>query len=95
MVDPVLDMNYPAEEAKRFLMVGMRCVQETAKLRPRMSEAVDMLTNNIDMKDVRISKPGFVEDLRNIRIKQQISEESSSTGGTLASSLLTTASLAR
>ncbi|KAK7285062.1 hypothetical protein RJT34_19820 [Clitoria ternatea] len=88
MLDPVLNMNFPMEEAKRFLIVGLRCVQETAKLRPRMSEVVNMLTNNIDMDDAHISHPGFVNDLRNVRIRKQMhsSEESITSGATLASS---------
>ncbi|KAK7245138.1 hypothetical protein RIF29_39973 [Crotalaria pallida] len=94
LVDPVLNMNFPEEEAKRFLMVGLRCVQETSKLRPRMSEVVEMLTNNIEMEDnVHISKPGFVNDLRNIRVKQKISSslgESSSSGATFTSSMFST-----
>ncbi|XP_061374250.1 putative serine/threonine-protein kinase [Gastrolobium bilobum] len=104
LVDPVLNMNFSAEEATKFLKVGLLCVQETAKLRPSMSEVLTMLSNNIDMKDVHISKPGFVADLRNIRIKQQISqqmgtnsspESSSASGATFASSLWSTANLAR
>ncbi|TKY62154.1 putative serine/threonine-protein kinase [Spatholobus suberectus] len=81
MVDPVLSMNFPVEEAKRYLMVGLRCVQETARLRPRMSEVVEMLKNNIDMGDFRISQPGFVNDFRNAKIRRQLnsSEESSAT----------------
>ncbi|XP_012570317.1 putative serine/threonine-protein kinase isoform X2 [Cicer arietinum] len=85
MVDPVLNTDYLEEEAIKFLKVGLLCVQETAKLRPRMSEVVQMLTNNnTDMKDVHISKPGFVADLRNIRIKKHMTttspQESSSSG---------------
>ncbi|XP_057741713.1 putative serine/threonine-protein kinase [Arachis stenosperma] len=100
MVDPMLNMNFSAEEVIRFLKVGLLCVQETAKLRPIMLEVVEMLTNNnADMNDIRISKPGFVADLRNIRIKKQegamhSSKESSSySGATFAaspSSILTT-----
>lgn len=100
LVDPMLNMNYPVEEATRFLKVGLLCVQETAKLRPRMSEVVDKLTNNnIDLKDVRIAKPGFVGDLRNIRIKPQMTinspQESSSSGATFESSNWSAANLAR
>ncbi|RDX69114.1 Cold-responsive protein kinase 1, partial [Mucuna pruriens] len=97
LVDPVLNMNFPENEALKFLEVGLLCVQETAKLRPRMSEVVDKLTNDIDMSDVHISKPGFVADLRNIRIKQQnlnSSQESSSAGATFASSIWSSANLA-
>ncbi|KAL2323264.1 hypothetical protein Fmac_027643 [Flemingia macrophylla] len=96
LVDPVLNMNFPEEEAMKFLKVGLLCVQETAKLRPRMTEVVEKLTNSIDMEDVHISKPGFVADLRNIRIRQQnSSQETSSPGATFASSIWSSANLAR
>ncbi|KAK7279353.1 hypothetical protein RJT34_24402 [Clitoria ternatea] len=98
LVDPMLNMNFPEEEAIKFLKVGLLCVQETAKLRPRMTEVVEKLTNNnVDnMRDVHISKPGFVADLRNIRIKgHNSSQESSSTGASFASSIWSTVNLAR
>ncbi|XP_020210005.1 putative serine/threonine-protein kinase [Cajanus cajan] len=96
LVDPVLNMNFPEEEGMKFLKVGLLCVQETAKLRPRMTEVVDKLTNDVNMRDVHISKPGFVADLRNIRIKQQSSsQETSSPGATFASSIWSSANLAR
>lgn len=100
MMDPMLNMNFPVEEGKRFLMVGLCCVQETARLRPRMSEVVDMLTNNVEMAQFRISQPGFVNDLRNARIRRQMnnnpSEESSATAATSAdSSGWSTTNLAR
>ncbi|KAJ1398466.1 Serine-threonine/tyrosine-protein kinase, catalytic domain [Sesbania bispinosa] len=98
MVDPVLNMNFPMEEAIKFLKVGLLCVQETAKLRPRMSEVVEKLTNKIDMKDVHIAKPGFVADLRNIKIKQasvHSPQESSSAGASFGSSIWSMANLAR
>ncbi|KAK7337061.1 hypothetical protein VNO77_17619 [Canavalia gladiata] len=88
MVDPALNMNFPEEEAKRFLMVGLSCVQETAKLRPTMSQVVNMLTSNIEMEGVHISQPGFVNDLGKAKIRRQMhpSEESSTVGATVASS---------
>ncbi|MED6150179.1 hypothetical protein PIB30_069893 [Stylosanthes scabra] len=97
MVDPTLNnMNVWAEEVVRFLKVGLLCVQETTKLRPTMLGVVEMLTNdNVDMEDIRISKPGFVADLRNIRIKKQegainSSKESSYSGAASPSSIFTT-----
>jgi len=66
-----------------------------------MSEVVEKLTNNVvDMKDVHISKPGFVADLRKIRIKKQNSSHDRSCGGssggaTFASSIWSSANLAR
>lgn len=101
IIDPVLNTNYSVEEAIKFLKVGLLCVQETARLRPKMSEVVEMLTNNnVDhMKEVKISKPGFVADLRNIRIKQHKitdSPQSGSSGGaSFASSVWSIGNLAR
>ncbi|XP_028225840.1 putative serine/threonine-protein kinase isoform X2 [Glycine soja] len=88
MVDPVLNKNYPVEEAKRFLMVGLRCVQQMARLRPRMPEVVDMLTNNVETVEFSVSQPGFVADLSSARIRKQMnpSEESSATAATFADS---------
>ncbi|KAJ1443832.1 Serine-threonine/tyrosine-protein kinase, catalytic domain [Sesbania bispinosa] len=98
MVDKVLNQNFPVEEAKRFLTVGLRCVQETAKHRPRMSEVVEMLTNKIEMEEVPISKPGFISDLRRLRRDEKQThslEESSFSGATYASSMWSSANLAR
>ncbi|XP_028793116.1 putative serine/threonine-protein kinase [Neltuma alba] len=88
MVDPMItNVNLVAEEVVRFLKVGLLCVQEIARLRPRMTEAVEMLSGSYninDMEGVPISKPGFVADLRNIKIRQQmpvtVSPESISSG---------------
>lgn len=89
----MLDSSVPVEEAIKFLKVGLLCVQQNAKLRPRMSEVVEKLTVNVDMKDVSISKPGFVADLRNIRIKQEVAMNSLSPSGTsFASSIWSMAS---
>ncbi|KAI4349157.1 hypothetical protein L6164_009789 [Bauhinia variegata] len=80
MVDPALNMNFDSEEAIRFLKVGLLCVQETAKLRPTMPEVVEMLSTRMNMDDARISKPGFVPDLREVMNRQEqtnLSPESS------------------
>lgn len=94
----MLNKNYPMEEAKRFLMVGLCCVQETARDRPRMSEVVDMLSKNIEMGEFHLSRPGFVNDMRNARMRRQpnSSEESSASAATFAdSSGWSTTNLAR
>lgn len=81
LVDPALDKNFPETEAVRFLKVGLLCVQETAKLRPRMLAVVEMLVND-GVKDVRISPPGLVADFMNIRLRQtHLSVGSSSSFG--------------
>lgn len=78
LVDPVLQMNFPEEEAVRFFKVGLLCAQETIKLRPRMSMVVKMLKNEIDMKNVKISQPGLIADFMNIRMRQTPTSEGSS-----------------
>ncbi|KAI9122144.1 hypothetical protein K1719_006833 [Acacia pycnantha] len=98
MVDAELKEESVAEEEEsvRFLKVGLLCAQETAKLRPRMSEVVEMLSNKIEMLNVSISKPGFVHDLRAIRTRDAPhSEVSTSRAAAYASSIWSSANLAR
>ncbi|XP_027071513.2 putative serine/threonine-protein kinase isoform X1 [Coffea arabica] len=71
MVDPVLNGNFPEEEAVRLFKVGLMCVQETTKLRPKMSAAVKMLTNEIGIGDTEISKPGLLADLMDVKIDRK------------------------
>lgn len=75
-MDPVIGMNYPEEEAVRFIKVGLLCVQETARLRPEMSTALKMLTNDIDIGRVEISHPGLVADLMDIKLGQKTTFQS-------------------
>lgn len=67
LVDPTLN-DIPEEEAIRFFKVGLLCVQKIAKLRPSMSSAVRMLTDEIHVNDVHISQPGVVPDLNAVKI---------------------------
>lgn len=71
LVDPTLEMNYPEEEAVRFLKVGLLCVQENVRLRPSMSTATKMLNNEIDIQDAEISQPGLLPDFMDIKLGQQ------------------------
>ncbi|KAF7818605.1 putative serine/threonine-protein kinase [Senna tora] len=99
MVDPVLKTAFEEEEAIRFLRVGLLCVQETARLRPRMTEAVEMLSNKIEMGGIEISKPGFVADLRNVKMRHQLpiihESTSSSSGAHYGNSFWSSANLGR
>lgn len=71
LVDPTLGMNYPEEEVARFIKVGLLCVQQTARLRPEMSIALKMLTNDIDITGLKVSQPGLVANLMNIKLGQK------------------------
>ncbi|KAK3033710.1 hypothetical protein RJ639_034485 [Escallonia herrerae] len=68
LVDPVLNGDFPTEEAFRFARVGLLCVQEKTKLRPPLSIAIKMLTNEIDTVNVTISQPGHIADLMDVKI---------------------------
>lgn len=94
LVDSTLDKNFPEEEAVRFLTIGLLCVQETAKLRPRMSLAFKMLTNETNVKDFQISQPGLVSDFMNIRTGQKKMSEGSSSSYA-PSTMWSTANLGR
>ncbi|KAG8376546.1 hypothetical protein BUALT_Bualt09G0074700 [Buddleja alternifolia] len=71
LMDSVLVGDFSREEAVRFLKIGLLCVQETTKLRPKMSTAVKMLTNEIDTEDVEITQPGLVSDLMQVKIRRK------------------------
>ncbi|KAG5549904.1 hypothetical protein RHGRI_015019 [Rhododendron griersonianum] len=71
LVDPVLNGNFPAEEAVRFLKVGLLCVQEMPKKRPQMSEVLKMLTDETDTSNVEISQPGLMPDLMDVKIRSR------------------------
>lgn len=87
LVDPTLQMNFPKDEALRFLKIGLLCVQEMSKLRPRMTRAVEMLAGEVDLKDYHISQPGLVSDFTSIKMGQhQSSDQSTFSRGSGASS---------
>lgn len=57
-VDPILQGNFPAEEACRVLQVGLLCIQASAELRPPMTTVVKMLTGDHAMP--RPTQPPFL-----------------------------------
>lgn len=72
LLDPTLKPpNFPEEEVIRFLKVGLICVQEMTGQRPKMSAAVKMLANEIDIGDVKITQPGHVDNLMDIKVHQR------------------------
>uniref|UniRef100_A0A7N0UV58 non-specific serine/threonine protein kinase n=1 Tax=Kalanchoe fedtschenkoi TaxID=63787 RepID=A0A7N0UV58_KALFE len=68
LVDPTLNHAFNDEEATRYLKVGLLCVQQTASMRPQMSTAVKMMTNEISLEDVKITKPGHVANILDIKV---------------------------
>ncbi|KAL2554720.1 Protein kinase superfamily protein [Forsythia ovata] len=72
LIDPVLNDDFPKEEALLFLKIGLLCVQEITSLRPGMSRVFEMLTHEINTDDdVMISRPGLLGDLMELKICQK------------------------
>ncbi|GFP83152.1 putative serine/threonine-protein kinase [Phtheirospermum japonicum] len=78
LVDCALNGEFSEDEAVRFMRVGLLCVQETTRLRPTMSIALKMLNNEINTEDIKVSQPGLVADLMEIKIRQRLSSNFSS-----------------
>lgn len=79
LVDPVLSKGaneWLRVEAVRFIKVGLLCVQETTKLRPKMSAVIKMLTGEANVDGVKISQPGFVADLMDVKIEKKKESQS-------------------
>ncbi|KAF8413462.1 hypothetical protein HHK36_001449 [Tetracentron sinense] len=71
LVDTSLNGDFDAEEACRFLEIGLLCTQDAPKLRPAMSTVVKMLTGEMDVDNENISKPGLISDFMDVKVKEQ------------------------
>lgn len=71
LVDPLLNKDFCEVEAIRFLKVGLLCVQEECKLRPRMSTAIRMMSDEINIDNVHVSQPGLITDMMAVRTSQK------------------------
>lgn len=69
LVDTSLNGDFDAEEACRFLKVGLLCTQDTPKLRPSMSTVVQMLMGEKDIDDDKITKPGLISDFMDLKVR--------------------------
>ncbi|KAK3198428.1 hypothetical protein Dsin_021843 [Dipteronia sinensis] len=69
LVDPSLNGDFDAEEACRFLKIGLLCTQDTPKLRPSMSTVVKMLTGEKDIDYDTITKPGLISDFMELKVR--------------------------
>ncbi|OMO65829.1 hypothetical protein CCACVL1_21370 [Corchorus capsularis] len=83
LVDTAMNGDFDAEEACRFLKVGLLCTQDTPKLRPTMSSVVKMLTGEKNVEDRTITKPGLISDFMDLKVR---SSEKPHTGSKYTSS---------
>ncbi|KAL5803324.1 hypothetical protein ACOSQ4_031629 [Xanthoceras sorbifolium] len=88
LVDTSLNGDFDAEEACRFLKIGLLCTQDTPKLRPPMSTVVKMLTGEKDIDNYTITKPGLISDFMDLKVRdpQKTSSETKNTSSYNASS---------
>ncbi|KAL5176055.1 Cold-responsive protein kinase 1 [Glycine soja] len=75
LVDMSLNGEFDAEQACKFLKIGLLCTQESPKHRPSMSSVVKMLTGKMDVDDSKITKPALISDLLDLKVRGN--EESS------------------
>lgn len=69
LVDTSLDGNFDAEEACRFLKIGLLCTQDTPKQRPSMSTVVKMLTGEKEADEDMMRKPGLISDFMDLKVR--------------------------
>ncbi|KAL0363007.1 UNVERIFIED_CONTAM: Cold-responsive protein kinase [Sesamum calycinum] len=105
LVDASLNGDFDAEQACKFLRIGLLCTQDSPMLRPSMSTVVEMLSGNKDFDESTITKPGLISDFMDLKIKSNpkpqqhlyhtSSNQNSSGSDTLDNTTLTSPSSSR
>ncbi|XP_030525364.1 cold-responsive protein kinase 1-like isoform X1 [Rhodamnia argentea] len=87
LVDTSLNGDFDAEEACKFLKIGLLCTQDNPKRRPSMSTVVKLLTGEIGVNDNKISKPALISDFMDLKVRgPPTSAETKSTSYNVTSS---------
>lgn len=69
LVDTAMYGDFDAEEACKYLKIGLLCTQDNPKLRPVMSTVVKMLSGEIKIEEGKITKPGLISDFMDLKIR--------------------------
>ncbi|XP_010459208.1 PREDICTED: putative serine/threonine-protein kinase isoform X2 [Camelina sativa] len=69
LVDSGLNGIFDAEEACRYLKIGLLCTQDSPKLRPSMSTVVKFLTGEKGIDYKKISRPGLISDFMDLKVR--------------------------
>ncbi|GMP51846.1 hypothetical protein CsSME_00017916 [Camellia sinensis var. sinensis] len=72
LVDTSLNGYFDAEEACRYLKIGLLCTQDAPKLRPSMSTVVNMLIGKVDINENEMTKPALISDFMDLKIKSNL-----------------------
>ncbi|KAG8085610.1 hypothetical protein GUJ93_ZPchr0010g7262 [Zizania palustris] len=71
IIDADLEDDLDVEQACRFLKVGLLCTQDATKLRPSMTDVVQMLLGEMDVSTERITKPSVISGLGELQASDQ------------------------
>lgn len=69
LVDTAMYGDFDAEEACKYLKIGLLCTQDNPKLRPIMSTVVKMLSGELEINEDKITKPGLISDFMDLKIR--------------------------
>lgn len=69
LVDTSLNGDFDAEEACRFLKIGLLCTQDNPKRRPSMSTIVKMLNGEMGVDEKNIAKPALISDFMDLKVR--------------------------
>ncbi|CAK8534796.1 unnamed protein product [Lathyrus sativus] len=70
LVDTSLNGEFDAEQACKFLKIGLLCTQESPKCRPSMSSVVKMLTGEMKVDDSTMTKPALISDFMDLKVRK-------------------------
>ena len=71
LIDTSLNGEFDAEQACKFLKIGLLCTQESPKSRPSMSTVVKMLTGEMKVDDSMMTKPALISDFMDLKVRQK------------------------
>ncbi|KAJ4890072.1 Protein kinase superfamily protein [Raphanus sativus] len=72
LVDTGLNGVFDAEEACRYLKIGLLCTQDSPKLRPSMSKVVKLLTGVRGLDNKKITRPGLISDFMDLKVREPV-----------------------
>ncbi|KAL0799668.1 hypothetical protein Bca101_054843 [Brassica carinata] len=75
LVDTGLNGVFDAEEACRYLKIGLLCTQDSPKLRPKMSTVVKLLTGVKGIDNRKITRPGLISDFMDLKVREPIEKK--------------------
>ncbi|PWA37834.1 protein kinase superfamily protein [Artemisia annua] len=92
IVDTAMYGDFDAEEACKYLKIGLLCTQDNPKLRPVMSTVVKMLSGEMKIDETQITKPGLISDFMDLKIRSNPNKTTDATNDPKKNTFNTTSS---